>query len=78
VASGPALPPDDWRRLFLASRDGTLVRLNDGDGVTVLGGHFQLAGPQAEMLLGVPPVVPLQSATDRETLHWPSIGCGRS
>jgi hypothetical protein len=71
LASDPALPPDDWQRHFLASRDGTLVRLNDGDGVTVLGGHFQLAGPQAEMLLGVlPPVVHLQSETDRESLRW--------
>jgi AraC-like DNA-binding protein len=71
VASDLALPPDDWLRHFLGSRDGTLVRLNDGGGVTVLGGHFQLAGPQAEMLLGLlPPVVHLQSETDRKTLRW--------
>ena len=37
----------------------------------MLGGHFQLAGPQAEMLLGMlPPVVHQQSETDRETLRW--------
>lgn len=71
VASDLALPPDDWLRHFLGSRDGTLVRLNDSGGVTVLGGHFQLAGPQAEMLLGLlPPVVYLQSEADRETLRW--------
>ena len=71
VASDPALPPDDWKRHFLGSRDGALVKLNDGGGVTVLGGHFQLAGPQAEMLLGMlPPIVHLQSETDRETLRW--------
>ena len=39
--------------------------------MTVLGGHFQLAGPQAEMLIGMlPPIVHLQSETDRETLRW--------
>ena len=71
VASHPALPPDDWQRHFLGAREGTLVKLNDGAGVTVLGGHFQLVGPQAEMLLGMlPPFVRPQSETDRETLRW--------
>jgi AraC-like DNA-binding protein len=71
VASDPALPPDDWKRHFLDAREGALVKLNDSSGVTVLGGHFQLAGPQAAMLLGVlPPIVHLQSETDRETLRW--------
>ncbi len=71
VTSDLSLPPDDWRRAFLGSRDGTLARLNDGKEVTVLGGHFQLAGPQAEILLGIlPPIVHLQSKTDRETLRW--------
>ena len=71
VASDPALPPDDWKRHFLGAREGALVKLNDSSGVTVLGGHFQLAGPQAEMLLGMlPPIVHLQSETDRETLRW--------
>ncbi|MGA8447164.1 MAG: cupin domain-containing protein, partial [Roseiarcus sp.] len=71
VASDPALPPEDWKRHFLGAREGALVKLNDGGGVTVLGGHFQLAGPQAEMLIGtLPPIVHLQSKTDRETLRW--------
>jgi AraC-like DNA-binding protein len=71
VASDLALPSDDWRRHFPGSRDGSLVRLNDRGGITVLGGHFQLAGPQAEMLLGMlPPAVYLQSEADRETLRW--------
>ena len=71
IASDLALPPDDWQRHFLGAGDGTLVKLNDSGGVTVLGGHFQLAGPQAEMLVGMlPPVVHLQSETDRETLRW--------
>ncbi len=71
VASDPALPPEDWKRHFLGAREGALVRLNDGGGVTVLGGHFQLAGAQADMLLGMlPPIVHLQSETDRGTLRW--------
>ena len=71
VASDPALPPEDWQRVFLGSRDGALVRLNDSGEVRVLGGHFQLAGPQAQILLGMlPPIVHLQRETDRETLRW--------
>ena len=61
VASDLALPAEDWKRHFLGSRDGELVKLNDGRGVTVLGGHFQLAGPHLEMLLGMlPPIVHLR------------------
>ena len=71
VASDPALPPGDWKRHFLGAREGALVRLNDGGGVTVLGGHFQLAGAHAEMLLGMlPPVVHLRSEIDCATLRW--------
>ena len=71
VASDPALPPEDWKRHFLGAREGALVRLNDGGGVTVLGGHFQLAGAQADMLLGMlPPVVHLRSEIDCATLRW--------
>ncbi len=71
VASDPALPPEDWKRHFLGAREGALVKLNDGGEVTVLGGHFQLAGAQADMLLGMlPPVVHLRSELDRATLLW--------
>ncbi|RBP07407.1 AraC-like DNA-binding protein [Roseiarcus fermentans] len=71
VASDPALPPEDWKRHFLGAREGSLVKLNDGGEVTVLGGHFQLAGAQADMLLGMlPPIVHLRSDTDRATLRW--------
>ncbi len=71
VASDPALPSEDWKRHFLGSPDGELVKLNDLRGVTVLGGHFQLAGPQLEMLLGkLPPIVHLRRESERETLRW--------
>ena len=71
IGSDPALPPDDWKPYFLGSREGALVKLNDGVGVTVLGAHFQLAGPQAEVLLRLlPPIVRLQSDIDRDTLRW--------
>ena len=69
IASDLSLPPDDWRRHFLGAEEGTLVQLNDGSGVTVLGGHFALAGPQAEILLGMlPPIVHLRG--EAETLRW--------
>src|SRR4051794_18229559 len=71
IASDLALPPDDWRRHFAGAVEGALVKLNDGAGVKVLNGHFQLAGPQAEILLNLlPPVVLLQGETDREALRW--------
>jgi AraC-like DNA-binding protein len=71
VASDLTLPAEDWKRHFLGSRDGELVKLNDSRGVTVLGGHFQLAGPQLEMLLGMlPPIVHLRTESERNMLRW--------
>jgi hypothetical protein len=37
IASDPNLPPDDWRQYFIGSPEGTLVKLNDSHGVTVVG-----------------------------------------
>ncbi len=71
IASDLALPPDDWQRHFVGAREGEVVRLNGSDGVKVLGSHFQLSGPQAEMLVGMlPPVVHLQREAEREALRW--------
>ncbi|QQA44712.1 AraC family transcriptional regulator [Pelagovum pacificum] len=71
IASDLNLPPDDWRHYFLGAEEGALVKLNEGRGVTVLGGHFALAGPQAEVLLGVlPPIVHLRDGPESETLRW--------
>ncbi len=71
IASDLSLPPDDWRRHFLGTEEGALVKLNEGSDVTVLGGHFALAGPQAEILLGMlPPIVHVRGEADGETLLW--------
>ncbi len=71
VASDLSLPPEDWRRHFLGSAEGAVIRLNDGEDVTVLGSHFELGGAQAGVLVGMmPPVVHLHSVKDRETLWW--------
>ncbi|WP_417308025.1 AraC family transcriptional regulator [Devosia sp.] len=71
IASDLSLPPEDWRRYFLDATEGAVVKLNQGSGVTVLGGHFALAGPQAEMLLRLlPPIIHVRSETDSETLRW--------
>jgi AraC-like DNA-binding protein len=71
IASDLMLPPEDWRRFFLGAAEGAVVRLNDRDGVTLLGGHFQLAGPQAQILLGaLPPIVHLHRQSERESLRW--------
>jgi len=71
IASDLALPPEDWRRHFLDAREGAVVKLNKNVGVTVLGSHFQLAGWQAELLLGMlPPLIHLQPKTYGENLLW--------
>ena len=71
IASDLSLPPEDWRRHFLGTEEGALVKLNDGADVTVLGGHFALAGSQAEILLSMlPPIVHVSCETDRERLRW--------
>ena len=71
IASDLDLPSEDWRRHFVGSPEGSLVKLNGSLGVTLLGSHFQLTGPQAQMLLSMlPPIVHLRSESDRETLRW--------
>ncbi|WP_109808473.1 AraC family transcriptional regulator [Sphingosinithalassobacter portus] len=71
IASDPNLPAEDYRPYFVGSPEGAVVRLHGGGGVTVLGSHFQFAGPHAEMLLGLlPPLVHLKSEADRATLRW--------
>jgi AraC-like DNA-binding protein len=71
VTSDLALAPDDWQRHFPGPRNGSLVTLNGGGGVTVVGGFFRVGGPHAGMLLGMlPPIVHLRSEVDRQTLRW--------
>ena len=64
------LTPEDWKRRFLDAREGALVKLNDGGGVTVLSGHFQLAGPQAEMLIGMLPPIVHRQRRSIASLRW--------
>jgi AraC-like DNA-binding protein len=71
LCSDLALPPDDWRAHLEGRRNGMLATVNGGGRALILGGHFILAGPRADMLLGMlPPIVRLQSETDREALRW--------
>ena len=71
IASDPNLQAEDYRPHFVGSPEGAVVKLNGGDEVTVLGSHFQFAGPHAQMLLGLlPPIVHLHSKTDRVSLRW--------
>lgn len=71
IASDLALAPDDWRGHFLDAGEGAIVKLNEETGITVLGSHFQLAGWQAQLLLGVlPPIIHLRGEADHEKLRW--------
>ncbi len=71
VCSDPALPPEDWRSHVIGLQDGAVIRLNNRRDVIILGGHFQLAGPHAAMLLDIlPSAVHLRSEPQRATLRW--------
>ena len=64
-------PSDDWKRHFCTAEDCSLVTLNGGSGVTVLGGHFDLVGPQVDMIHGIlPPIVHLHRPEERDALRW--------
>jgi len=71
ACSDPALTPDDGRQHVLGARDGAVIRLNGRRDVIILGGHFQLGGTHAAMLLDIlPPIVHLRSEAQRATLNW--------
>lgn len=62
IASDPDLPPEDFQAYFIGSPEGAVIKLNNGVGVTMLGSHFEFAGPNASMLLELlPPLVHLRS-----------------
>jgi AraC-like DNA-binding protein len=64
-------PSDDWKSHFCSAGEGSLVPLNQGSGVTVLGGHFDLVGSQADMLYDIlPPIVHLRLPDERDALRW--------
>ena len=71
LASDLALPPVDFWSLYKGPLNGGIVRWNGGSDVTGVGSYFGLAGPHADILLGVlPPIVHIQGESARSVLRW--------
>jgi AraC-like DNA-binding protein len=72
LATDLALTPvDAMSVLSTARRNGGIATLNGGGDYCIVGGHFNLAGSHAEMLLGIlPPIVHLRKESDQAALRW--------
>jgi len=71
LASDLGVTPVDAVALFKAAPRGGVALCNGGGDFFLLGSRFTLAGPHAEILLGVlPPIVHLRKEQDRTALRW--------
>ncbi|MEO8779750.1 MAG: AraC family transcriptional regulator [Rhodanobacter sp.] len=71
LASHLDLPPVDAYVAFPAQLDGGVFTYNGGGGCFSVGGHFDLMGQHADILLGVlPPIVHIRRPSDRAELRW--------
>jgi AraC-like DNA-binding protein len=71
MASDLNLPPVDVKTILKLPLNGNVATCNQGGDCFIVGGHFTLATPHAEMLLRVlPPIVHLQTEHDRLELRW--------
>ncbi|MDQ7250005.1 AraC family transcriptional regulator [Dongia sedimenti] len=71
LASDLALAPVDAAPIFASAPRGGVALCNGGGDFFLLGSRFTLAGPNAEILLGVlPPIVHLRTEPDRTAMHW--------
>jgi AraC-like DNA-binding protein len=71
LASDLSLTPVDFRT-FLAERgNGGAVSHIEGEGHSIVGGHFLLAGSHAEILLSsLPPIVHIRKESDKAAMRW--------
>jgi AraC-like DNA-binding protein len=71
LATDLAAPPIDFMTLLKQGGSTGLRIAGAGGGFFMVGGHFSLDGPQANMLLGaLPPVVHIRSDADKAALRW--------
>jgi AraC-like DNA-binding protein len=71
LASDLEVPPVDIRTLLTGAKNGGVILFNGGGNCFLVGGYFGLTGNHAGILLGVlPPIVHLQTETDRAELRW--------
>jgi len=70
-ASDLALPSIDARTIFPTPVNGGIATINGGGDVSIVGGHFALAGDHAgELLSMLPPIVHIRKEADKAALRW--------
>jgi AraC-like DNA-binding protein len=71
IASDLALPPVDAHAAFPAELDGSVMVYNGGGDCFGVGGHFDLTGDHADILLGMlPPIVHIRKKSESAALRW--------
>jgi AraC-like DNA-binding protein len=71
IATDLGLAPVDASTIYMGVRDGGVRTYNGGGDFFSVGGHFALAGPEADVLLGMlPPIVCVHKEADKEVLRW--------
>lgn len=71
LASDLALAPIDASAFYATGRNGGIVLFNGGGSCFIVGGHFTLEAGPARILLGtLPPIVHLQTESDKAALRW--------
>jgi Cupin len=71
VASDLTLAPIDARAFYSATPEGGVTSYNGGGDSSGFAAHFDLAGPRADILLGVlPPIVHIRNESDKAALRW--------
>jgi len=72
VASDLSLPPEDGPGIY-ANRlqTGTISVIDGGGNCLMVGGHFNLSGAPAKVLLNIlPPIVHIRDEEDRAAIRW--------
>ncbi len=71
LATDLDLTPVDASTIYRGVKDGGIRTFNGGGDFFCVGGHFALAGAQADVLLGMlPPIVHIHKEADKDVLRW--------
>jgi AraC-like DNA-binding protein len=71
LATDLGLTPIEASTIYRGVKDGGIRTFNGGGDFFCVGGHFALAGAQADVLLGMlPPIVHIHKEADKDVLRW--------
>ena len=71
AANNPTTPAVEFETLLKGAIKNSVIQINGGGECFIAGGHFTLAGDNADFLLEqLPPVVHLTNASDKAELRW--------